>query len=477
MSTIEQYKTIFISQPTGDGGKLIQNNFKTLADLNEISVNNIQSISGNLNTEIENRTTADNILNSSLNTEIENRTTTDITLQSNIDAIYNDGSLIYTSSVSGSILRTQKDRNSDFIHTKDFGAKFDGVTDDTTSIQKALDYAGNNSVGRVFLPSGTANISATLTYKKGISVEGSGKRNTILKATENFNGAYMLMPGDENGMAFDNFISHLWVHCNDISGLSGIKYTSAQEGCGTNWGVLITNFRQYGIDLTNSPANCYINDIEIYGSKLGSICGISILHGSEIYINKATILGDNNAGERTLSTGIRIELSDTIIGMGWHFETCEDGVLCIGDNVSGVVNGINSNTAGTGANNLIRFTGAPRMVFNSIQRNNANVAIKNDYGAMTITNPFIQSSLALTPVVDVHFDISTTGSPLQYYNNTPHTLVIYVIGGTVSLVTVVGRSGDSIQTIGTGPGMYIIVPGELIEFTYSSAPTIKAFPI
>lgn len=73
MATIEPYKTIFISQPTGEGGKLIQNNFKILADLNEISTNKVQSLSGNLNSEIINRTNNDILLSTTINTEIENR--------------------------------------------------------------------------------------------------------------------------------------------------------------------------------------------------------------------------------------------------------------------------------------------------------------------------------------------------------------------------------------------------------------------
>lgn len=380
--------------------------------------------------------------------------------------------------------RSNAERWNDFISAKDRGATFDGSTDDTDKIQLVLDYAGNNGIGCVRLPRGIGRISDTLHYKKGIALIGDGKRASRLQAVpgSEFSDGFMLLPGDAGGMGFDNFLSHFQLDCNDVAGLSGLKYTSPQEGCGSGWGLLITGFRDKGIDLSNAPANCYLNDIEVWGSKLGANVGIDIKYGSQIFICKATVLGDYNsedepAAQRTLTTGIQIELSETIIGLAWHFETCVGGVLCIGDNVSGVVNGVNASAAGTGPEKLIRNTGAPKMVFCSVQRNNSPIGWRNDYGDFSVTDAFIQSTIAGTSVVTPHSDLSPSGSPFSYYNNTHQNQCVYIIGGTVSSVAVVGRTGDSETQIGTGPGTYVIVPGELLKVTYSVAPTIRRFPI
>ena len=74
MATINQYKTIFISQPTGEGGVLIQNNFKTLADLDESKTSQIANITGNYSKKIETQIVIDN-LNSEIGARIQGDTT------------------------------------------------------------------------------------------------------------------------------------------------------------------------------------------------------------------------------------------------------------------------------------------------------------------------------------------------------------------------------------------------------------------
>ena len=62
MPTIVPYKEIFISQPTGEGGVLIQSNFKKLADLNEVKTSQIASITANYSLKTETLTVSNSVI-------------------------------------------------------------------------------------------------------------------------------------------------------------------------------------------------------------------------------------------------------------------------------------------------------------------------------------------------------------------------------------------------------------------------------
>lgn len=64
-----------------------------------------------------------------------------------------------------------------------FGAKGDGVTDDTQSIQKAI-----NSSDDIFIPDGTFLITSPVTIKTNSKIQGSTREKAILKKS-NFSGA------------------------------------------------------------------------------------------------------------------------------------------------------------------------------------------------------------------------------------------------------------------------------------------------
>ncbi|MCA9412462.1 MAG: hypothetical protein KC944_14695 [Candidatus Omnitrophica bacterium] len=60
----------------------------------------------------------------------------------------------------------------DRINCMDFGAVGDSKTDDTASIQKALDQAGSKGGGVVFLPAGTYRIEGNLNVPPGVTLQG-----------------------------------------------------------------------------------------------------------------------------------------------------------------------------------------------------------------------------------------------------------------------------------------------------------------
>lgn len=95
------------------------------------------------------------------------------------------------SATGASTTRTMPDRISDIINVKEFGAKGDGITNDSSAIQEAINYAYalNSSGACVFLPAGTYIVdsiemsNAGAGFGGGLVFMGAGRDATILKGT------------------------------------------------------------------------------------------------------------------------------------------------------------------------------------------------------------------------------------------------------------------------------------------------------
>jgi hypothetical protein len=88
---------------------------------------------------------------------------------------------------TGAVTRTVQDELRDRISVKQFGAKGDGVTDDTAAIQAAIDDVNSLGGGSVWFPDGTY-ISGTLQLKDLVFLRGQSRFRTILKLKSGTNG-------------------------------------------------------------------------------------------------------------------------------------------------------------------------------------------------------------------------------------------------------------------------------------------------
>ena len=126
------------------------------------------------------------------------------------------------------------------FNVKDFGAKGDGVADDTAVIQNAIDAANALGGGIVFLPSGTYLITDTLTlynniHFQGLGGIGSGASSTLILARVD-NVAAIEVPDIGSG--------HYNIHIEDIA----LQF----NGTGTP---------QYGISLYNFNTQCVLRNV------------------------------------------------------------------------------------------------------------------------------------------------------------------------------------------------------------------------
>lgn len=155
----------------------------------------------------------------------------------------------YTAQGLGAVTRSTADKFKDIVSIKDFGAKGDGLTDDTLSIQQAL-----TAYDSIYIPEGTYLISAPITIQAKQTLRGAGQTSVLLCQSNNFNAIEIV----EDYAT----LSHFKVEGGDI----GLKLYGRDRPCvqnsisdivlrGQNTGVQLDGYND-----TNKP--CYWNNFD-----------------------------------------------------------------------------------------------------------------------------------------------------------------------------------------------------------------------
>lgn len=113
---------------------------------------------------------------------------------------WHDGSAMDDSKVDGVIFikvdsKYYKRQYEDFINVKWFGVKGDGITDDTSAIQRAFDFifeARNYGIKVIFFPEGIYKITADLISPSQCEIVGAFKNSTVIFQTSRLNNAFVV---------------------------------------------------------------------------------------------------------------------------------------------------------------------------------------------------------------------------------------------------------------------------------------------
>lgn len=244
-----------------------------------------------------------------------------------------------------------------------YGAKGDGVTDDSTAIQNALNDAGSGSPlgGICFLPHGTYAIGSKLTVPTRVSLIGAGRDSTTIKALGSFpiNTELVRLMDTSGIIAFGCRVLNMTVDCSGISGSTGIYSERINEESGV-FCCLILNYGSFGVRInqpaSGNPAENYsIDDVEINsgaGTGAGAI-GLAITNTSiSVPIRSISRVTINATGQTQLTKAAQI---DGVVGGRFadiHVENAVTGVLvgsvvacssCVFENI----NGAQAGTVGT----------------------------------------------------------------------------------------------------------------------------------
>lgn len=279
--------------------------------------------------------------------------------------------------LSGAVARTVHQKLQEFVSVKDFSAVGDGVTDDTSAIQAAVNAVIANGGGSLYIPSGTylLNGAAGSDFKKNgilipyssqsslsnrIRIFGDG-RSTILKAGST--GMYIVRFADSYGQ-----MEHLSFDGAGLGTTTGLGVVPADT---TQTSTLVfQNFNRFldieirgcteglelkcGPDVSGSDSGCWYN--EFYGLNV-YFCTRSIWmrdgpNAGSSGVNRNKFIG-GRCGQ-SMNTGVQIDSGGSNEFHGMSFEGIDSGTS---PNATPTGIKIAANGTYSGANESNRFFG------------------------------------------------------------------------------------------------------------------------
>lgn len=338
-----------------------------------------------------------------------------------------------------------------------YGARGDGIADDTDAIQKAIDAAGSFSRGTaikggvVYLPAGAYRVSKTLRVTQAVKIFGLGQAT--------IDGATHIVP---SSLGFDVF-----------------------KIAGVNWGVVLEGFHIKAYDYTGTGGHflriegCQhvcVRDVHLINGWNGALVDSSgDVSFYDLNISGADVPGDGRFGIKCTAVSKGNPNSTnvsncTVSQWGKNVRTMDGFVLANGYNSLGLINcgALNCNRAfwstkdGGAAPNFFVISGIGTS-------DHCNQAVVLDEGGFTqITGVMMTSSYVNNitvgreitgPVAFSNCVISTSGGA-GYQINSAKTPAISITGGSVHDVSgnAIEISGNSSVLI-TGVGISDIQTG------------------
>lgn len=267
------------------------------------------------------------------------------------------------------------------INVKDYGATGNGVTDDTTSIQAAIN-ALSGTGGTVYFPVGTYITSQQINLVKNLNVIGAGQNASIIKSSVSGNATFggLTAPADvfrmtsplNTSTAVNIYVANLGFQANGSSStgaaIDDIGGSFWQiERCqinGFKYGILFDETEVAAIsqcvfnDQTHSSA-WLVNDASHVSGAAGGFTNRIIIEGCQLSTAQHNLLTDDGGVNHTVrdnnfnggvTAAVRIAGTENFIFEGNEMES-SGGAAAI------ITSSITINGTGAGQNKNVTFIG------------------------------------------------------------------------------------------------------------------------
>ena len=174
-----------------------------------------------------------------------------------------------------------------FRNVKAYGAKGDGITDDTAAIQLAIntgDSTGTRDAGLfgstgqpavVYFPAGTYVVKSTINSTVGTVIMGDPTNRPTLKAAAGFTGTYLLFGHDKTYSGLVGFFHGVKTLVLDSTAVSGsitlLEWSVSQNNQLSNvlFNMPVGRTTHTGIATQGLNSGLIINDLEFRGGGVG----------------------------------------------------------------------------------------------------------------------------------------------------------------------------------------------------------------
>ena len=212
---------------------------------------------------------------------------------------------------SGAVTRTVQSKLRESISVKDFGAVGNGVTDDTSAIQAAIDAVKALGGGTVLVPEGSYVCSATIVLKSGVNLVGEGRAHHPTYAAGTKRGTVLLITvgAGQNALTFEsNIQGHFGIYnlsifeagsaaFNAIINIQGILHPVLEDvevaclNTRRGLGVLIQDDGPSALTLYGSFRNVIAHNV-IDGIKIVNDCNANSFVGGSINCSRWALIMD-----------------------------------------------------------------------------------------------------------------------------------------------------------------------------------------
>jgi hypothetical protein len=274
------------------------------------------------------------------------------------------------------------------VDVKWFGAKGDGVADDTAAIQAALTYVQTNNLC-LYIPSGTYVFTSTLNFDSaGWAIKGEETASTVLK----FNGDGVAISDLGYNTSFEKFTldagtgAHTIGWNSDRTDTTGNQSIRVQEvtinGFSNDWGLYITNGWKMTFDRVRvsgcsngiymGEASGPVNDVTLNSCDLARIANTCLRLGRGA---SNRVYGGNYSGDSVTANSVGIlctDSNDACVIDGPYIENKDVGIQIEGSrNLN--INGVFVN--GTGPSTGVKVLGAKRGSISEVFAKNCAYAV------------------------------------------------------------------------------------------------------